>query len=160
MGPITIMDTLPEKNCISGHQKNNIITACLIAFLFLIFSSFPAHANDASINLIKSVIKQQLKAFNEDDYHAAYRFASKNIQTGFSLREFETMVRRGFPEIAKSLKVSFDEISMSEDGTQAIAIVYVTGKARTTVIAQYLMVLEDGNWKNNGVMNLKRITPI
>lgn len=136
-----------------------MITTHLIALWLLIFTSDPAKAADSSISHIKSVIQQQLKAFNEDDYDAAYQYASRHIQSVFSRTEFETMVRTGYPQIAKSRKKSFGEITLSDKSTRAIAIVRVTGVDRITVIAQYKTVLEEGTWKINGVMILEQITP-
>ena len=120
----------------------------------MIFITHPAFAADSSVNLIKSVIQQQLDAFNDDDYDTAYQFASKHIQSVFTQTEFETMVRTGFPQIAKSRKASFDEITLSDEGSFADAIVHVTGVDRVTVIARYKMVMEEGKWKNNGVIIL------
>ena len=63
---------------------------------------------------IRSVIQQQLDAFNRGDYDTAYLFASRHIQTKFSRPEFEQMVKGGYPQIARSKRAVFDTISFSE----------------------------------------------
>jgi hypothetical protein len=127
---------------------------------FLIFTAGPVHADDPLGLLIQGVIQQQLKAFNADDYPSAYQYASKHIQSKFTLDEFEAMVRTGYPQIAKSIRTVFGGISYSTDRLHATVQVDVTGADRVTVRAQYRMVLEKGNWKIDGVMLLDRSTPI
>jgi len=126
---------------------------------FLLFTASPVFADDPS-RLIQGVIQEQLKAFNADDYPAAYRYASKHIRAKFMLDEFEAMVRTGYPQIARSLRASFGDISLSEDKRHAVSRVEVTGADHVTVQAQYRMVLEDGGWKIDGVMLSDRTTPI
>lgn len=111
-------------------------------------------------DLIQAVIRQQMKAFNEEDYATARTFASEGLRQRFSKERFEKMVKSGYPQIAKSHLVSFGEILFSDDNQAAVATVHVTGKDRITVIARYLMVLEGDAWKINGVMILEEIQPI
>jgi hypothetical protein len=131
----------------------------LILFTVLIFGAGPALADDPSGLLIQEVIQQQLKAFNGDDYPAAYRHASKHIQDKFTLDEFRAMVRTGYPQIAKSLRAVFGEIRYSDDRLHATAHVDVTGTDLVTVRVRYRMVLED-DWKIDGVILFDRTTPI
>lgn len=132
----------------------------LIPFGILILAAHPLLADDPSSLLIQGAIEQQLKAFNADDYPAAYGFASKHIQSKFALDEFKAMVRTGYPQIARSLRTSFGDITFLEDKMRAMARVEVTGADHVTVQAQYRMVLEDGSWKIDGVMLYDRTTPI
>lgn len=74
--------------------------------------------------------------------------------------EFETLVRTGYPQIDKSLKISFGEITLFDEDTRATVIVHVTGMDRTMVTTRYKMILENGAWKNNGVINLRQMMPI
>jgi len=110
--------------------------------------------------LIQDVIQKQLKAFNADDYSGAYRYASRHIREKFTLEEFKAMVRAGYPQIARSLRNSFGEITFKEDKSHASARVDVTGVDHVTVRAQYRMVMEDGSWKIDGVILLGRTSPI
>ncbi|MDC4205109.1 MAG: DUF4864 domain-containing protein [Candidatus Manganitrophus sp.] len=132
------------------------------SFMFLYSILFPAHTVAAPhpTDLIQSVIRQQMNAFNKDDYATARTFASAGLRQRFSKERFEMMVKSGYPQIAKSHLVSFEEILFSDDNQAAVATVHITGKDRVTVIARYLMVLEGDAWKINGVMILEEIQPI
>ena len=109
---------------------------------------------------IRSVIRQQLDAFNREDYDTAYLFASRHIQTKFSKREFEQMVKDGYPQIARAKRAAFDTISFSETENRAMATVMVTGLDRITITASYRMVREDGKWKIDGVAMMDERMPI
>ncbi len=143
-----------------NQQKKRVITLRFVVLSLVILLSAPAHPNDSPVQDVKSVIQQQLAAFNADDYDVAYQYASRDIQSVFSRSEFEMMVRTGFPQIANSRRTSFEKIDLSNDGTHAEAIVHVTGMNHVTVIVQYRLVREKGGWKNNGVVILEQITPI
>ena len=108
---------------------------------------------------IRSVIQQQLDAFNREDYDAAYLFASRHIQTKFSKREFEQMVKGGYPQIARSKRAVFDTISFPEEN-RAMATVMITGLDRISITASYRMVWEDGKWKIDGVTMLEERMPV
>ncbi len=144
---------------LTGQRSPRIACFCL-AVLLLTFSTVSAQSGETQIEGIQKAIKQQLMAFNNNDYKAAYRYASKAIQSVFSLVEFETMVRSGYPQIDKSRKVDFGEILLSEDLNQALAKVRITGMDHSTLRTQYQMILEGGAWKNNGVVNLDVIESI
>jgi hypothetical protein len=133
--------------------------ARFVLFCLILFAGRPVAAAVPS-DLIQSVIQRQMKAFNENDYPTAYTFASESIRRRFSKERFETMVRSGYPQIAKSHLVSFGEIALSGDQQAALATVHVTGKDRVTVVAQYQMVLEGKEWKIGGVAILEEFQPI
>jgi hypothetical protein len=95
-------------------------------------------------------VVKQLEAFRRDDYDTAYTFASSEIRTQFDRRSFETMVRRGYPEIASS---TFSLVTRTELSAEGVA--YVTIKIRGTngqaIEGLYELVWQDG-WKINGVV--------
>jgi len=132
----------------------------IILLGFLILAVNPVLADDPASRSLQEVIRQQLTAFNADDYPKAYGYASRHIQDKFSLEEFKAMVRTGYPQIAQSLRTSFGDIAYSEDKLHASAQVDVTGVDHVTVRAEYRMVMEDGRWKIDGVVLLGRDTPI
>ncbi len=94
-------------------------------------------------------VVKQLEAFRRDDYDTAYAFASEEIRTQFDRRGFETMVRRGYPEIASS---TFALVTKTELRSEGLA--YVTIKIRGTngqaIEGLYELVWQNG-WKINGV---------
>lgn len=131
----------------------------LVLFCLALFPAQSVTAADPA-DLIQTVIRQQMIAFNQDDYPAAYTFASESIRRRFSKERFETMVKSGYPQIAKSHLVSFGEITLSEDKQAAVARVHVTGKDHVTVIARYLLLLEENGWKIGGVTVVEEFQPI
>lgn len=147
--------TLPAGD---SNPSAAIFLAWLLLFGFLVFKAGPVIADDPGL-FVRGVIQQQLKAFNADDYPAAYRFASKHIQSEFSSDEFKAMVQTGYPQIARSKRTSFGDIAFSEGGTRAVVRVDVTGVDLVTVRAQYRMVLENGSWKIDGVIIYDRTAP-
>ena len=92
---------------------------------------------------------KQLEALRRNDFDTAFTFASGTIQAQFDRQDFETMVRRGYPEIARS---TFAAVTRTE--LEAPGLAYVTVKIRGAtgqgIEALYEMVWEDG-WKINGV---------
>ncbi|HEX6082065.1 MAG TPA: DUF4864 domain-containing protein [Methylomirabilota bacterium] len=95
-------------------------------------------------------VVKQLEAFRRDDYDTAYTFASAEIRIQFDRRSFETMVRRGYPEIASS---TFSLVTRTELSPAGLA--YVTIKIRGSngqaIEGLYELVWQDG-WKINGVV--------
>lgn len=94
-------------------------------------------------------VVKQLEAFRHGDYDTAYTFASEEIRAQFDRRGFETMVRRGYPEIASSTFALVTKTELRSDG-----LAYVTIKIRGTngqaVEGRYELVWQNG-WKINGV---------
>jgi len=138
-------------------QRIDRIFACLVFVPFWALITGPSNPQEQEI---RSVIQQQLDAFNRKDYDTAYSFASRHIQAKFSRPEFEEMVKDGYPQIAKSRRVVFDKIAFSETANRAVATVTITGLDRITITANYRMVLEDGKWKIDGVMMIQERIPI
>ena len=99
----------------------------------------------------RDTVLEQLAAFRRGDFDAAYAFASALIHQMFDRQGFETMVRGGYPEIARS---SHATIAGTEAGLGGSVYVFVTvvGDSGRIVEARYELVLEDGRWKVNGVL--------
>jgi hypothetical protein len=95
-------------------------------------------------------VMKQLEAFRRDDFDTAFTFASGAIRAQFDRPSFETMVRRGYPEIARS---SFAAVVKTELPSEGVA--YVTVKIRgangQSIEALYELTWED-DWKISGVM--------
>ena len=93
---------------------------------------------------------KQLEAFRRGDFDTAYTFASAEIKEQFDREAFEQMVRGGYPEIARSTSATVAQSILAPDGT-----VYVTLKIRgsngKSIEALYELVLQNGQWKINGV---------
>ncbi|HWO04277.1 MAG TPA: DUF4864 domain-containing protein [Methylomirabilota bacterium] len=95
-------------------------------------------------------VMKQLEAFRRDDFDTAFTFASGAIRAQFDCPSFETMVRRGYPEIARS---SFAAVVKTELPSEGVA--YVTVKIRgangQSIEALYELTWED-DWKISGVV--------
>jgi len=100
---------------------------------------------------IRQVIEAQIAAFKKDDALAAYSFASPGIQRIFPNADvFVEMVKSGYAQIYRPLKVEFDKISRINAGV--LQVVKITGADGIRILAYYLMEKQpDGQWKIAGV---------
>jgi hypothetical protein len=109
-----------------------------------------AQADRIDARAASEPVVKQLEAFRRGDFDTAFTFASGMIQAQFDRSAFETMVRRGYPEIARS---TFAAVTRTE--LEAPGLAYVTVKIRgangQAVEALYEMIWEDG-WRINGVV--------
>ena len=109
-----------------------------------------AQPDRADARAASEPVVKQLEAFRRGDFDTAFTFASGMIQAQFDRSAFETMVRRGYPEIARS---TFAAVTRTE--LEAPGLAYVTVKIRgangQAVEALYEMIWEDG-WRINGVV--------
>ena len=110
---------------------------------------------DADAEAAGRIVMQQLEAFRRDDYDAAFGFASAEIHATFDRNRFETMVRGGYPEIARSVFAVIDGSHRGPDG-RLYVLMRVRGANGQGVEAVYEMVLEHGQWRINGVVTRPR----
>jgi Domain of unknown function (DUF4864) len=94
-------------------------------------------------------VVKQLEAFRRNDFDTAFTFASGMIHAQFDRQDFETMVRRGYPEIAHSTFAAVTRTELESDGL-AYVTVKIRGANGQTIEALYELIWEDG-WKINGV---------
>jgi hypothetical protein len=97
------------------------------------------------------VVMQQLEAFRRDDFDTAFSFASEDIHRLFDRPRFETMVRNGYPEIARSVSALVTGSERGADG-RLYLLVRVRGANGQGIEAVYEMILEHGLWRINGVV--------
>ena len=95
-------------------------------------------------------IMKQLEAFRQNDYDAAYLFASAEIKQMFDRQAFERMVKGAYPEIAQSSFALVARTELRPDGHVYI-LVRVKGSNGVGIEALYEMVRESDGWKINGV---------
>ena len=122
--------------------------AGLLALLSLCASAV-AQADKANPKSAAEPVVKQLEAFRRGDFDTAFTFASGMIRAQFDRQAFETMVRGGYPEIARSTFAAVMKTELESPG-----LAYVTVKIRgvngQAVEALYELIWEDG-WKINGV---------
>ena len=109
-----------------------------------------AQAEKESAKAAAEPVVKQLEAFRRDDYDTAYTFASEEIRAQFDRRGFEVMVRRGYPEIARSTFAVVMKIDLEPDGS-AYVTVKIRGVNGQSIEALYEMVWQ-GAWRINGVV--------
>ncbi len=94
-------------------------------------------------------VVKQLEAFRRGDFDTALTFASGMIQAQFDRQTFETMVRGGYPEIARSTFAAVTRTELESPGL-AYVTVKIRGANGQAIEALYEMIWEDG-WRINGV---------
>jgi hypothetical protein len=120
--------------------------------LSLLTSALPAWAQTpktAPREATEPVMKQ-LEAFRRGDFDTAYTFASSDIKQQFDRPAFEHMVKNGYPEIARSTFATVAGSAMAPNG-HAYLSMKIRGANGNSIEALYELVLENGQWKINGV---------
>ena len=105
----------------------------------------PSGADDA-----RAVIQSQLDAFEAKSPEDAYEFAAPNVRRIFPTPQvFGSMVKRGYPMVWNPSDTEFlDARTMGEGLVQRLRIV---DRAGQPYIAEYMMVMVDGDWRIAGV---------
>ena len=96
---------------------------------------------------IRSVITNQITAFQKDDGAGAFSYAAPSTQGVFGTADnFMEMVRRGYPPVYRPHSVEFSTLSQSDDGIlQNVELIGPDGLPYT---ARYTMEREaDGSWR-------------
>lgn len=130
-------------------------------FLFVFFSVFlsaPLYAQNVELvgltdndqAEIRSVVKQQLFAIDQNDAEMAFAFASPGVQEAFETSDrFLFMVRRGYNALYKPRHVEFlDMTVVNGEMVQPVRLVAQDGGVE---VALYEMQRqEDNQWRING----------
>ena len=121
-----------------------------VAVALLVATSVPGWADKAEI---QKTIQLQLEAFQEDDFEAAFEFASPNIQKIFqSSKRFGVMVSQSYPMVHRPADVRFLEFETLED--EVWQKVQIKDKQGRFHIMAYRMISVDSRWLINGVQLL------
>lgn len=122
----------------------------LFLALLLLVSALPASGQTPAPKEASDPVMRQLEAFRRDDFDTAYTFASSEIKQLFDRPAFEQMVKNGYPEIARSTFASVAGSTMAPNGHAYLSI-KIRGANGSSIEALYELVLENGQWKINGV---------
>jgi hypothetical protein len=100
-----------------------------------------------------TIVHQQLVALRTADFPSAYRHAATGVQRKFTLAEFETMVRRHYPEMTRARRVEFGLVRV-EDRSALVQVFFFeeNGTVRSFI---YSLINEDADWKIDGVEELE-----
>ena len=129
---------------------NNTLNLLLLFALVFIFigNSFAITIDEE--NEIKSIVNQQLEAFQNDDFEKAYSFASPTIKKMFSSPEvFRKMVIGGYQAVYRPQSIKIGSVEIIKG--VATLKVYLVDPNGEFVTANYLMEKqEDGEWLIGG----------
>jgi hypothetical protein len=106
-------------------------------------------SNETIEGQVRRVIEAQLAAFRQDDYPAAYTYASESLRAQMSLPAFERLVKIGYPLIARSRSAQFGVIF--DNGGQAMVNVVIAGRSGRARHYRYILQKEGAGWKILGV---------
>ncbi len=111
-------------------------------------------SSDATKKEISQVIETQLAAFRSNDFAKGFTFASRDLQTVYSAADFEAMVRKSYPAIARSASADFG--ATLDTGDEAMIDVRVRGAAGVASgDFRYRLRKEDDQWRITGVLEIK-----
>ena len=122
------------------------LAMCLLALAVPAWGQTPKSAPKE----VAEPVMKQLEAFRRGDFDTAYTFASSDIKQQFDRPAFEHMVRNGYPEIARSTFATVAGSTMAPNGHAYLSI-KIRGANGNSIEALYELVLENGQWKINGV---------
>ena len=130
-------------------QVERLVVGVAGLLVLSLCASAVAQADKTNPKSAAEPVVKQLEAFRRGDFDTAFTFASGMIRAQFDRQAFETMVRGGYPEIARSTFAAVMKTELESPG-----LAYVTVKIRgvngQAVEALYELIWEEG-WKINGV---------
>ena len=101
---------------------------------------------------LETIITEQMRAFQADDFGAAFQYASPMIRGMFGDPDnFGAMVRNGYPMVWRPADIRFGE---QKPGTEAGSVVQrlsVRGPDGRYYVCEYTMIPTGSGWKINGV---------
>jgi len=120
------------------------------AALMLILSVLPGLAQDTRSGEVTQTIQKQLDAFQEDDFSAAFTYASPTIKRLFGTPDrFGEMVRNGYPMVWRPSKVQF--LEFKDVGGQISQIVLFRDARGVPTLLEYFMIETPTGWQIDGV---------
>ncbi len=128
-----------------------LLLALFLSFAAPSFAQAPAtDVGPADRAAIRSVITEQLAAFQRDDGGAAFGLAAPSIQQIFRDPEtFMAMVRGGYQPVYRPRDVAFRDLLRFE--SQLVQVVAIVGPDGRRVLALYPMEQQsDGSWRIAG----------
>jgi hypothetical protein len=127
-----------------------LVLLLLAALLIAPVAMAQPSLGDADRQAIRSVIQNQMRAFQSDDGDLAFSYASPMIHDLFRTSEhFMDMVKGGYQPVYRPKDVQFrDIVDVQGQLTQRV---YVVGPDGKPVMALYMMERQpDGSWRING----------
>ena len=124
-----------------------ILTALALVLTFL---PFAARADER----IAQVIRDQIAAFQVDDFETAFTYASPMIRQLFGTSErFGQMVQQGYPMVWRPADVTM--LDQRQMGASVIQRVQIRDGFGRVHLLDYQMVAAENGWQINGVQLLR-----
>lgn len=101
-----------------------------------------------------SVVNQQIAAFRSHDFPGAYQYAASGVQQKFTVAQFETMIQRDYPQLARTYRIEFGNVEVR--GASALVQVHFFGRDQSVRTFLYSLIAENGTWKIDGAEELHR----
>ena len=101
-----------------------------------------------------AVVWQQLAAFREADYPAAYGHASMSFQEKFPVTVFADLVRAEYPGLMRAQRLEFGAVRFA--GRRATIPAYFFLPEGDILPCLYLLIREEDAWKIEGARVLQR----
>jgi hypothetical protein len=107
---------------------------------------------------VKTVVGDQLRAFQREDFTAARALAAAAIQQQFRPAVYERMIRRGYAELVGHERA---EVGIVRDDAQGLALVPVIVHVPGGKVARfrYHLLREEGAWRVTGVLPERAAPP-
>lgn len=99
---------------------------------------------------IRVPVEDQLKALKANDINKAYSYGSKEFKETTNLEAFEKFLSR-FPILTQYETIDFQQPNMDEGNLE----VHLQGKDETSAVIEYVLGIEDDQWKIWGFRVLK-----
>ncbi len=120
----------------------------LAVIVLLLGLTGPLSAQDAGA--IRSVISNQLEAFNQRDVDGAFSYASPAIKGMFGTpQNFGRMVEQGYPMVWTNSDVEF--LDLRDDGGRLVQRVMMRDPSGARHVLDYQMIETEQGWQINGV---------
>lgn len=104
---------------------------------------------------IENVIKQQIEAFQADDFKTAFEYATPGIQKRFgSPEKFAFTVIHRYPMVWRPSDVQYINVEQYRD--HALQTVMITDYNKTLHILVYEMIPVDKTWRIGGVQIVRQ----
>ena len=129
------------------NNSQNLFLLFVLVFIF-IGNSFAITIDEEK--KIKSIVNQQLEAFQNDDFEKAYSFASPTIKKMFSSPEvFRKMVIGGYQAVYRPQSIKMGSVEIIKGVTTLK--VYLVDPNGEFITANYLMEKQgNGEWLISG----------
>ena len=112
-------------------QARHVLLAIVLAFGVVAGGIARAEVSDADRAEIRTIIQNQIAAFQRNDGETAYSYASPTIRGLFpTVDRFMAMVRDGYQPVYRPRSVVFGEVVETANGPRAAGLPHRSGRTQ------------------------------